>query len=137
MAVSFGYRLHALAVAFFERRIGRYLTFVSAEPHRSAGVLIADLVFHYVYDFVLRRGIELARGRVGKAEHVARELDDGYLHAEADAEVRLVMLAAVLGGSYHALDAAVAETAGHYHAVRCAEYIADRAVGYLFRVYPF
>ena len=42
----------------------------------------------------------------------ARELDDGALQAEAQAEVRDTVLAGVVGGEDLALDAAMAEAAG-------------------------
>ena len=64
-----------------------------------------------------RLGVELARVRALQAAHVARELDHGDLHAEADAEVRDPVLAGDPGREDLALDAAAAEPAGHEDAV--------------------
>ncbi len=50
--------------------------------------------------------------RVGHAGEVARRLDDGELHAEADAEVGDLVLAGEAGGVDHALGPAFAEAAG-------------------------
>ena len=64
-----------------------------------------------------RLGIHL--GRVGAVEpaHVARELGDGDVHAEADAEVRDRVLARDAAGEDLPLPAARAEAAGDEHAV--------------------
>ena len=67
------------------------------------------------------RRIELARVGVGPADDVARELDGRDLHAEADAEVGNAALARVARGGDLALDAALAEAAGHEDAVDVAE----------------
>ena len=69
----------------------------------------------------VREGGELRAVRVGPADGVARKLDDGDLHTEADAEIGTPFLARVLRGEDHALDAAVAEAAGHQHARAAAE----------------
>ncbi len=50
-------------------------------------------------------------------DHVAGELDHGALHAQADAEEGNAALAGEADGVDLALDAALAEAAGHEHAV--------------------
>ncbi len=67
------------------------------------------------------RGVELARVGLGPADHVARELDGRDLHAEAQPEVGNAALARVAHRRDLALDAALAETAGHQHAVDVAQ----------------
>ena len=61
------------------------------------------------------------RVRALEAADVARELDHRQLHAEADAEERDAVLARVADRGDLALDAAVAEAAGHEDRVEAAE----------------
>ena len=49
------------------------------------------------------------------------KLDHSDLHAEADAEIGNLVRAGILRGDDHALDAAVAEAAGHENARAAAE----------------
>src|SRR5918997_5930875 len=81
---------------------------VAAEAHGPAH-LHADLVGHYVYDRVRALGVEF--GRVGpvQADHVAGELDHGYLHPQAKAEVRRPLLSRVPGRLYLPVGATVPE----------------------------
>ena len=94
---------------------------VFAETHRAALGGHADLVGQERDDRVRGEGGELRAVRVGPADGVARKLDDGDLHTEADAEIGHAVLTRVLRGEDHALDAAVAEAAGHQHARAAAE----------------
>ena len=71
-------------------------------------------------------GVELGGVGAGHVADVAGELGDGALHAQADAEERHAVLAAVADGLDLALDAAVAEAAGHEDAVGAAEPLGDR-----------
>ena len=64
-----------------------------------------------------RGGVELAGVGVFQPADIARELDAGRLHAEADAEVRHLLFARVADGVEHAFDAALAEAAGDEDAV--------------------
>ena len=57
-----------------------------------------------------------------KSEHVAGELDHGALHAQADAEERDAAFAGEADRLDLALDAAIAEAAGHEHAVDAAQH---------------
>jgi hypothetical protein len=65
---------------------------------------------------------------VVETHHVARELDDRHLHAEADAEERCPGLARRPDGLHHALDAAHAEAARHEHAVEAGRSSRARGV---------
>ena len=56
-----------------------------------------------------------------QADHVAGELDHGALHAQANAEERNLPLAGKADRLDLALDAALAESAGHQHAVEAAQ----------------
>ena len=70
----------------------------------------------------MRRGaVELGAVRALEPGDVARELDDRELHAEADAEVRHAVLARVAHRLDLALDAALAEAAGHQDRVHAAQ----------------
>ena len=70
---------------------------------------------------IRRLGIHLGRVRALEPGDVARELRDGDVHAEADAEVRDPALARDLARDDLALPAARAEAAGDEHAVRPLE----------------
>jgi hypothetical protein len=72
-------------------------------------------------DRVRRVGIELGRVRVRERRAVARVLDHGELHAEADAEVRDAVLARVADRLDLAFDAALAEAARHEDRVHAGE----------------
>ncbi len=57
----------------------------------------------------------------GHAGHVAGELDDGQLHAEADAEVRHLVLAGIADRRDLAFGAAPAEAAGHQNGIHALQ----------------
>ena len=119
MAVAFGNFRFAV-----ERRCAAALrqhARICAEAHRAA--LLGDgLLFgHDINDGMLGKLIEFRRMRILPAQHVPRELDHGDLHTEADAEIGDLMRAGVLCGDDHALNAAVAEAAGHENARAAAE----------------
>src|ERR1700737_1418230 len=61
---------------------------ISAKAHRAAHVRDVLLPFHQRNYGVVALRCELARMTVGKPHYVARELDDGCLHTETDAEER-------------------------------------------------
>ena len=64
---------------------------------------------------------ELGRVCILDAGERARRLDDGHLHAEADAEIRHLALAGEAGRPDLALGAALAEAAGHQDAVNALQ----------------
>ena len=86
---------------------------IGAEAHRRALVLDAALSGIRSMTGCLAFGSNSARVRASELAHVARELDDRELHAEADAEERHAVLARVADRVDLALDAAIAEAAGH------------------------
>ena len=73
---------------------------------------------------------------VRDAAHMPGKLDDGDLHAQADAEVGHVVFTAVLRGGDHALDAPVPETAGHQDAVASLKDLSHVLRGDLLAVDP-
>ena len=85
-----------LAVGLGGQRAGTELTLVCPQAHRSSHVGDALLLLHEVDDVVGGRGVHLGGVGVGHAEHVAGELYDHALHAQADAQGRDVMLAGPL-----------------------------------------
>src|SRR6266851_6595546 len=104
--------------ALEQRRIG-------AEPHGAAEIAIPRASLQLVAleplghqaDHRLARRAELARVRLLDAAEIARRLDHGHLHAEADAEIWHRALARELRRADLALRAALAESAGHQDAV--------------------
>src|SRR6201995_1373238 len=98
---------------------------ISAEPHGAAEIaalaallqLIAAQPFRHQADHRLRRRAELGGVGVLDADQIARRLDHGHLHAEADAEIRHVAFPGELRRPDLAFRAALAEAAGPQDAV--------------------
>ena len=65
--------------------------------------------------------VELGGVRLLQPADVAGEFDGRDLHAEADAEIRDLVFAGILGGEDFAFDAAVAESAGNQDAIDIAD----------------
>lgn len=82
-----------------------------AQAHRGAHGGLVHLG-HEHDELVGRVAVELLRRRVLDPAHVARVLDDRDLHAQAHAEVGLLVLARPRGGGDHALCGAGAEATG-------------------------
>src|SRR5579872_1645384 len=102
-----------LAISLERARARQQLARVKAEPHRAAHLVDVALLGHQVDD---RRGgerRELRRVGVGSIQLLAREVDDGALHAEAQSQVRDEVVPRVPGCDHLALDPAVAEAAWH------------------------
>ena len=99
----------------------RDLDRLGAEAHRAAEVLDLLLLREQVDHRVRRLGVHLRRVRAVEPDHVARELRDGDVHAEADAEVRDRVLAGDPAGEDLPLPAARAEPAGNQDPVHCLE----------------
>ena len=122
---------HVAAVDLARQRAGEDPRFLRAEAHRAAelGAVVALQRLAGAVaplgderdDRVLRIALELRRIRAGQAEHAARVLDHGNLHAEADAEVGHAVLAGVAHRRDLALDAALAEAARHEDRVHAGE----------------
>mmetsp|Transcript_18179 Transcript_18179/g.64689 ORF Transcript_18179/g.64689 Transcript_18179/m.64689 type:complete len:232 (+) Transcript_18179:32-727(+) len=87
-----------------------------AEAHVATHGGFVD--FRHKDDRRVRRDlVEFRRVGAGASQHSAAVLDDHDLHAEADAEVGLFLLAAKLGSQNHALHAALPKATGHDDAV--------------------
>src|SRR5690606_16468524 len=72
---------------------------------------------------VRRRGIEFSAVGAAQAGDVARELDDGQLHAQADAQVGHAVFTRIADGGDLAFGAALAEAAGHQNGVQVLELV--------------
>mgnify|MGYP001677499098 CR=1 FL=1 len=95
---------------------------ISPQAHCTSLVLDVLLREHEVDDGMLRLVIEFRRMGVRHAADVTRKLDDGALHAEAQAEERNRVLTRVLHGANLALDAAVAKaTRNEYSLAPCKD----------------
>ena len=125
-----------LAVDLARARLLAELDGLRPEPHRAAEVLDLLLLGQQVDHRVRRLGIHLRRVRALEPAHVPRELGDGDVHAEADAEVRDALLAGDAAGEDLALPAARAEAARHEHAVRRLELLDRLLVGHVLGVEP-
>ena len=74
---------------------------------------------------MLGEDVELAAVGVRVVERHAGELDHRALQAQAQAQVRDLLLARPADGAHLALHAAVAEAAGHQHAGHALELVGD------------
>src|SRR3954468_5161394 len=100
------------------RRLGARaeLARVRAEAHGAAHVGDVLLIFHQRYDGIPALRSELAGVAVSEAHDVARKLDDGRLHTQADPEERQSGFARVADGFQHSFDSPHAEAAGNEYA---------------------
>ena len=95
-------------------------------------VLIGQEIDHLVGAF----GVKFARVGIGQPGFGTGKGDHGDLHTKADAKIRHMALAAVIGGGDHALDAALAKAAGHQNARAVAQHLGHIFLGDGFRVDP-
>ena len=109
---------------------------IRAQPHGTA--LLGDVLLlgHQVDHRVLGGLGEFGAVSVGHTGHVTGVLDDRQLHAQADAKIGDVVLPGIAGRANHALDAPVAEAAGHDDAVAAGQPCGDVLIGELFGVDP-
>ena len=134
VAVAFAYGVRA--VAFNHEAVRRQPARIRPQAHGAALWQVAFLVRHEVDDFVVALGVELGGVSVLKAQHVARELDDGGLHAQANAEIRQVVFTGVFRRDDFAFDTPVAEPARHYYAGGAAQQSGGGFFRYFFRLDP-
>src|SRR5687768_16708557 len=121
VAMALGHRV--LAVDPVRERALLHRAGLRAQAHGAAEVGVGVALLHLAVVVLplgdqrdhRMRGLGIELGRVGPLEPdlVARELDRSDLHAEADAEIGDLRLARVLYRRDLALDAALAEAAGH------------------------
>ncbi len=135
MAVAF--LDHRLVVAVVQPRALGHGAGVFAQAHGAALGQVALLVGHQVDDVVGAVGLELAGIGVRVPGHMAGELHDHDLHAQADAEVGDLLFPGIAGGLDHALHAPVAEPAGQDDAVHAGQLLgAAVLVGQGLAVHP-
>src|SRR5882672_1597143 len=130
-AVTVALRDLICAVDLLRERAVLDETDLRAEPHRAAELrsgaallqtAVAVLPFGDQRDHGMRRlRVDLGGVRAGEPHDVARVLDHRHLQAEADAQVRHVLLTRELHGSDLAFDAALAEAARHEDGVDLVE----------------
>ena len=113
------------AVDSRDARIGDQLRIIGAKPHRAAEIAARRAGFelalvhplgHHADDRLIA-GAELGGRCAFDAGEIARGLDAGHLHAEADAEIRHLAFTGEAGRLDLAFRAAIAEAAGHENAV--------------------
>src|SRR5665213_415742 len=109
--------LRGSAVSFRGQRILLQDAGPRAQSHGAAHLFNAQQLAEFIDNAVLRGRIELTGVCVFKAAHVARKLNAGRLHAEADTEVGHTLFARVSDGVQHSLDTALAKTAGNQDAI--------------------
>ena len=119
MTVTLGDAFGAVGLA--GERAGLELGLVGAEAHRAALGDDVALLVHQHDNRLGRLRVDLHRVGLLQAEHVAGELDHRDLEPETEAVVGNLVFACVAGGGDLALDAAVAEAAGHEDAVELGE----------------
>ena len=108
---------------------------VAAQPHGAALGGDIHLVRHQVDDRVGGGG-KFGGAGVCPAQHVAGELDHRHLHPQADAEVGNAAFPGVPHGRDHALDAPVAEAAGHQDAAAARQPLRRTGLRQGLRVHP-
>ena len=109
---------------------------ILAKAHGAALVRHVHLVGHQVDDGMAGGLGELRGGGVRVAQDVAGKFDDRHLHTQADAEIRHAVFPGVPGGHGHALDAPVAEAAGHQHAGHAPQNLFDVLLRHGLGVHP-
>ena len=111
---------HILAVSLLHKRIFCYLTRICAKSH-SAALRQSLLVRHQVYYTMFAVGVKFARRRVGISKHVARILDNCYLHTETYSKIRDIVFSRPLTCGNLALDSSVSKAAGNQNSVYVLE----------------
>src|SRR5580704_4630010 len=109
------------AVGFVGQGAGFEFAGPGAEAHRAAHFVYAQEFAQFIDDAMRCLRIEFSAVGLLEAGGVACVFDCGALHAEADAEKGNFVIAGVLDGVDHALDAALAEAAGNENAVVALE----------------
>src|SRR5215216_2300781 len=81
--------------------------------------------------------IEFSRIRVFQLTNVARVLDTGGLHSEADSEERRARLARVVDRANHSRDATLSKAAWHEDRIEVSQTIFIIVIHQFFRLDPF
>src|SRR5438034_4060354 len=135
VAMAVAFVDHVRAVDLAREAPGLEHSALSTQPHRPAeiGLFVAALdaavpvlpLGHERDHRVRRVAVEFRAVRAREADDVSRELDHRELHAQADAQIRDLVLARVLDRLYHAFDSAPAETARNEYRVHAFQERAD------------
>src|SRR5882672_3676875 len=135
VAVAVAFVDHVRAVDLAREAPGLEGGALGAQAHRAAEIglfvaaldaAVAVLPLGHERDHRVRRvAVEFRAVRAREPDDVARELDHRELHAQADAEVRDLVLAHVLDRLHHAFHAALAETARNEYRVHAFQQRAD------------
>src|SRR5712671_2617224 len=135
VAVAVAFVDHVRAVDLARQAPGLERGALSAQAHRPAEIglfvaaldpAVAVLPLGHEGDHRVRRvAVEFRAVRAREPDDVARKLDHRELHAQADAEIRDLVLARVLDRLHHAFDAALAETTRNEHRVHAFQERAD------------
>src|SRR5882762_4070110 len=127
IAVAVAFVDHVRAVDLAREAPGLERSALGAKTHRPAEIgffvpalnaAVAVLPFGHERNHRVRRvAVEFRAVRARKPDDVPRELVHRELHAQADAEIRDLVLARVLDRFHHAFHAALAETARNEYRV--------------------
>ena len=127
--VTVALRYFLFAVGTVHLSAGLHLAGISSEAQRAALCDLVALVGQEVDYLVLRGLAELAGICVRKAADVAREFDDGYLHAEAYTEIGDVVLPRIPCRKYHSVYATAPEAAGDDYPVQIVQHLITAGFG--------
>src|SRR5439155_21258210 len=136
VAVAVAFHGLVAAVRFARLRARAQAANVFAQAHGAALVDDAALLVEERDYGVRGLGVELCRVGIVGIEVGAGELDRHDVQAEAEAQVGNVVESGVTGGLHLALDAALAEAAGHDYAVRLRQDRLATVAGDVLAVHP-
>src|SRR6266478_248885 len=135
IAVAVAFVDHVRAVDLAREAPGLERGALSAQAHRPAEIglfvaaldaAVAVLPLGHERDHRVRRvAVEFRAVRAREADDVSREFDHRELHAEANPEIRDLVLARVLDRLHHAFNAALAEAPGDKYRVHALQQRAD------------
>ena len=131
MTVTLHDGIRAVSVANLGARLQRAR--ISAQTHRAALGRDTFLLLHEVDHGILRL-LHFARVSVLDAQHVARELDHGALHAQTYSEEGHLVFAGIAHRLDLALYASIAEARGHQDTRHAAQRLAHVLGGDLLRI---
>src|SRR3984885_6811947 len=106
-----------LPVNLVRERAGLDLARPRAQPHRSAEFLYAAQLAQLVDHSMRRRGIKFARIRLRQSHNISSKLNACRLHAEANTEIRHLLLARIPDRLQHSFDSTLAEATRHQNSV--------------------
>src|SRR6266571_2956622 len=145
IAVAVAFVDHVRAVDLAREAPGLERCALSAQAHRPAEIglfvaaldaAVAVLPLGHERDHRVRRvAVEFRAVRAREADDVSREFDHRELHAQANAEIRDLVLARVLDRLHHAFNAPLAEAPGDKYRVHAFQQRADAFLLDRFRIH--